>query len=110
MLRCVCAALASLSLAGCGNLCDRYDSVSASFQTKHQACNVSDSTSFNKATCNENLAQCTAADQEKLNKYMDCVEKIPACTSDTKLAFAEAVMNCATNSELENISSACQAL
>ena len=73
MLRLALSTAAALALSGCGNLCDRIESYSTNFEAKHKACNTGSSTgdAFNKATCNENLAKCTAADQEKIDKYLD---------------------------------------
>jgi len=105
MLRLALASAVALALSGC-NLCDRYANFEASFQERHKACGDSTS-SFDKATCNANLSKCSAADQEKVNKYLDCMEKIPACTSNTRLSFLEATLNCGMSDEVRGISSEC---
>jgi hypothetical protein len=108
MLRLALASAALLALSAC-TVCDRYAQFEASFQEKHKACLDSNGEPFNKAACSDNLKNCSPADQEKLNKYLDCMDKIPACTSGTNLAFLEAQFTCAMSDEVRGISSACGA-
>ncbi|MBM4379864.1 MAG: hypothetical protein FJ086_11270 [Deltaproteobacteria bacterium] len=106
MIRLALATAAAVVLSACGNLCDRIESQNTSFETKHKACGTPPQ-DFNKTTCNESLSKCTAADQEKINKYLDCAEKIAACTQDKVLAFSESLGNCVTSSGISSVSAGC---
>jgi hypothetical protein len=106
-------AMTSLGLACGGSVCDRMATTSTSLDDKAKGCSSSDggvtisASKFNKATCEANVANCTADDQKILNTQMDCMGKIAACTTGNELAYAGSLLSCSTDAS--KISTACSA-
>lgn len=94
-----------LGLAGCGNICDRGESVTKSMNDKIKDC-VSTTETFDKAKCNSNLSKCNAADQTLWNKYMDCVDKLPKCEKASADTWTKDALACTAN--MTGLSKECQ--
>ncbi len=89
---------------GCGgDFCDR----SKALGEKHKACSSSGSTTTDAElqTCKEQIKNCTADDNKKLDAYLSCAEKIPACTAGKEQEFGNAFFACFSN--LSGLSSTC---
>lgn len=110
MIRSSLALAAALALSGCTNLCDQIDSFSTSFESRHKACGVDAANAFfTKATCTKSLASCTKADQEKLNRYLDCLKQVPDCTRETLVTtWSVALRQCSATSGIVDLTPACQ--
>lgn len=94
-------------LSGCGNLCDRFEASSKSITEKAKPCNMGGSTTipFDRAQCDAKLKVCTADDQAKMNKFLDCLDKVGTCVAGQEEAWGNSVVACAA--QMEGISAAC---
>lgn len=99
----ILVAASSMFLTACGaSICERFENSGDKFEDKFSACSSGEGTTtttteFNRAQCDENLSNCTAQDEEKLNNYFDCIEKLDACVAGQEEAFTSAFIACAAN-------------
>ncbi len=105
-----CAALSCLALAvlsGCGgSICTRARDVA---KAKAGNCTVAFTPSDSDVQrCENSLANCTADDRAKVNAFLDCYEKVPACQAGSELSFGLSVAGCAPS--LQGVSGACNAI
>lgn len=91
------ALLAALVLTACGNVCDRGASIASTFPEKTQPCFTSTSRpslSFDRMKCDQSLDKCTSKDLSNINKYFDCLDKLPACKPESTADFSAAFLAC----------------
>lgn len=105
------AALAAAGLFACSSICDRLEAVGNSLETKFKPCDTAPADAgteekFDKKRCDAAIAKCTGDDQAKINKWMDCLDKIGTCTKGQEDAWENSQLNCATQN-LAGISTAC---
>jgi hypothetical protein len=108
MLRLSVAALAALTLSACANVCDRAANNETVILNKTKNCAVFQDnfkSTFNKDTCNKEVAQCTADDTQKINAMLDCMEKLPDCTEATLDTWATELAAC--SEKATGLSQAC---
>lgn len=108
------AAVATLGLAttavGCGgtDLCERNKKIAdlaCKPTTPAMMTTMTTMTSMMTMACTD--AGCTAADKDKINAFMDCVEAIGACTAGKELEWIGKVGACAPKAE--GVSKECSA-
>jgi hypothetical protein len=112
--RLLCSAVAAVVLAACGSdnpassnasLCDKATSLAPGIQAKLSQCTTL-SGAFNVPTgtsCATELANCTQADRDILNRSLDCVNGLPTCTTATIADFGTRASACVPT----GLSSAC---
>lgn len=92
------AAVAVLALAqGCGrDLCARAESASKSVERAAASCEnfEPEENDFEGESCQENLRNCTAEDEAKLEAMFECMERLEPCVPDEEMAFAMRVIGC----------------
>ncbi len=100
------AAAASACATGCSS--SDFCSQAQSFGSKNAACASSISTP-SQATCESSLAKCNASDQTKLNNYIQCASKQPACTAATASTWGLTFLSACSSevAALQTLSSAC---
>lgn len=83
MMRGIVVALcagAALAASGCGSsVCDRYESVNKTMQSKVGDCENVTIKSAPRAVCDANISKCTADDEKKINDQLDCMEQMSTC-------------------------------
>jgi hypothetical protein len=62
--------------------------------------------SFNKASCQNALSQCSSADQQTLSNYFDCLGKVNPCVPGQENQFLASLVYCYLSAG--NLSQACQ--
>jgi hypothetical protein len=90
--------IVALVATGCADVCTRAALESTAFQERHAACYARDtlpSPAFDAKACEASMGACTKADQQALQAYFDCLEKLPVCAEATKSAFNAEVLECA---------------
>ncbi len=100
---------ALLLTTGCGNICSRAESASKTLEEKTAACNTNGGTQtepFNRDACEADMAKCSSADHEIMNKVYDCFDKLPKCEAGSELAFAAEFLKCAEGQA--DLSQACK--
>lgn len=97
---------AAVLLTGCGpSTCDRAEAASTALQQKKGNCDVT-VTSASGATCEANVSNCSADDQEKLVAMFDCIEDLPVCQAGNEAGWFASLGAC--SSHLENVSENCR--
>lgn len=101
----VVVAVASL---GCADVCQRAQALNSRFPDTHAACFANGSlerASFDAGACSTSMKQCSDADEAAISTYLECLERLPACTPETKDDFASSFLNCASG--MTNLSEGC---
>ena len=88
-----------LLATGCvPEVCARAEALNTSFPQRHAAC-IAEGTltgpAFDGAACDGSMSTCSASDEQALQAYFQCVEKLPACTRETRADFSQAFLSCA---------------
>jgi hypothetical protein len=86
-------------LTGCAEICERGENLSKSFPKRHAECFAPDtlpSPVFDAKACKSSMNACSPTDEAALHAYFDCVERLPVCAKDDRVAFSEQVLACAT--------------
>ncbi len=121
MTKTVLSALLLAALAACsGDICSQQRSLSQEQQSKLSACFAGDAgflgatayTSCDQSACEAALPSCTAADQQAIQKQLNCTQNaVNQLTSDCSLpsveAYGAALTACALDGGVPNISTAC---
>jgi hypothetical protein len=91
--------LALCLAAGCAGQdpCARGQDVSTRFALKASACGVSAGDPFDLQVCQASLPSCSATELSQVDRYLDCLDALPACTSDAPAAFSAKVLACAND-------------
>lgn len=104
-----CASTLALLGLGCSP-CARLSNAEATISDKGKGCNA-DTTyweSSRVSRCDQNLSKCSPDDLKVIDKYIQCLDTIPACTDSSKSAsFGVARFECAI--ELAKLSFNCAA-
>jgi hypothetical protein len=67
------------------------------FDVKQKMCTGQASTFiFSEPACKANSNLCSANDTQTVNKYLDCLEKLPDCDPKEPKKFGESVLVCAS--------------
>ena len=74
----LCGALAFAALSGCGDVCDK-------FQTVHNDCGGN---TLNKASCENAIKNCTATDQSILSDLADCLTRPSNCANGAVVSLS----------------------
>lgn len=85
--------------SGCLDVCSRAELMNAEYPKRHRACFPDDALGnapFDGARCDESMKVCSKQDEAALQKYFDCLDRLPVCTPETKPQFNEAVLACAS--------------
>lgn len=95
----------ALSFSACGGgLCDRLANPDTS---KKGTCQNVSITAYDKAKCDSAVTtDCNQGDQKAIVQFLDCVDKLPACTPETESNFTSSLLACA--GEISSISTKCQ--
>lgn len=91
----IAASITALSSACSLNLCDRIEITQKSLDEKISGCtgNSGSASTFNSETCS--TEKCTSDDISAMNRYLDCLDALPTCTTATAEAFGSEVTACA---------------
>lgn len=98
----------ALLLAGCARVCEKGARLGEEFQKRHSACYASGtlpSPLFDAQRCEGSMQACSAADEEVLNRYFDCIGELPVCSEENRAVFNEAFLGCA--SKMGQLSQGC---
>lgn len=98
MSRVVVVTLLGLTLTGCLEVCARAEVLNADFPVRHQACfpdGTLQNARFDLEQCDESMKGCTATDEESIQDYFDCIDRLPTCTAENKATFNDAFLKCA---------------
>ena len=88
--------------------CKRGGLLSTSFPQRHAACIAQDTLpgpGFDVKACTTSLKACSATDEQALQQYFDCVEQLPVCTPQTRTAFNDKFLACASG--MNRLSAGC---
>jgi hypothetical protein len=88
--------------------CKRGELLSTSFPQRHAACIAQDTLpgpTFDVKACTTSMKVCSATDELALQKYFDCVEQLPVCTPETRTAFNDKFLACASG--MNRLSAGC---
>lgn len=97
---------AAVLLSGCGpSTCDRAEQAGEALQEKKGSCNATVTTAP-RATCDANISNCSADDQEKLVAMFDCMENVPACEAGKEFDWLGSIAAC--SSHTEGVSETCR--
>jgi hypothetical protein len=98
-VRTFCLALVVAGFSSCLDVCKRAELISTSFPKRHAACIAQDTLpgpSFDVKACTASMKVCSASDEQALQKYLDCVEQLPVCTTATRSTFNDKFLACAS--------------
>ncbi len=90
-------AASALALTGCSSTCDNFGSTADELTEKLKPCLSSGDeppTAFNVNQCDRSYENCTDAEKEALDEYIDCLNDLEACTPGTKDSFKNAWETC----------------
>ncbi len=89
-------ATAAVALTGCSSTCDNMAEVSDAYGEKVRPCLSADQQppAFNVNQCDQAFEKCTEAEQEAIEEYIECLDKLEACTPGTKDGFRNALEAC----------------
>jgi hypothetical protein len=90
-------AATTVALTGCGSTCDSFADSGDSLIEKVKPCLDSDDdppAAFNVNQCERAFENCTDSEKEALDEYLDCLDKLEACTPGTKDGFRNALEAC----------------
>ncbi|WP_224241707.1 hypothetical protein [Hyalangium gracile] len=94
-------AMVSVALTGCGGSeCEDAVDTGKSVAKKAEACSEYSeliSEDYTVAQCEEEIEGCSDDDQEKFEKWLDCMNALPTCTSGSSEDFGDAVFLCFSN-------------
>jgi len=87
-------------VTGCQlDVCKRAEQLNTDFPTRHAACFAEGTLPgqpFDGKACSSSMRVCSRDDEQALQRYLDCVETLPVCTTDTRAAFTEKFLACAS--------------
>ena len=86
-----------LGASACGTPCSRIAAGEAAANDKGTACKA-DSTPWDSAhvsRCESGLSKCSADDQQWLDTYADCLQKLPVCSSGQGFSWGLQRVGCA---------------
>lgn len=97
-------------VTSCGptDVCGRAQAINAQYREKHAACVSGDplpEAPFDTAGCTAAMQACSADDEATLQRYLDCLDALPACTPSTRARFQDAFLACANG--MTALSSTC---
>ena len=84
--------LMALVSACSGSPCAHLETAETSLRAKIGSC--SDTVTFSKDTCDQNISKCSGDDQNKLDTYADCIAALPDCTSANEQDFDGQLLAC----------------
>lgn len=94
----VAGAAVMLAACGGGSLCDHANDAYNNLNKKVGNCQVSGlPVTFNKNTCDQNVKNCSSAEQDAMQRYFDCINAIATCQAGGETAWTNAVNNCQAN-------------
>lgn len=104
------AATASLVLTGCGggSICDKFEDASKDMADKSEACSdqeYSEPTDAEKEACEKATENCTDADEEKVDAFLDCISDLDECKAGEETSYALQLLGC--TGKLSGVSEAC---
>ncbi len=104
-------AVVTMTAVGCGgSICDRAAGFNNTVKTKVSACptlsGIVSTSTFDKAKCETGAKSCTSDDNATINKFFDCIDKVPNCVAGQEAAFASASQACSAS--ITSVSAACQ--
>lgn len=85
--------------SGCLDVCARAKLQSEQFQKRHAACFPTDAlvnAPFDPKACQASMDPCSQSDEQALQRYFDCLDQLPVCTTETKSTFTQAMLACAS--------------
>lgn len=104
-------AVVSLALTGCGgSLCEDMADAATDFAVKAKPCSseVTSPTFTDEEIkqCEESIDKtCTEPDKKALEAFVECIDKLPTCSTDNQNSFGLAALACVA--EVEKVSEAC---
>lgn len=99
------AALLSLVVAGCGDVCTRIGGATDVTNEKAKNCGTSTSNPYDVAACQRGLSKCSPDDVKELESYAQCLESLPMCQEGQEMSFGLARLGCVQ--PLTRVSYAC---
>ncbi len=104
MQRIAFGAACLLFAVGCGggtsasSVCDDFGNSLNGLRTKYSACGTLPDFGFNKDSCVQayNNAQCSDADKQKIRDFVNCLNNMPTCTTQTANAWGTQLESCLT--------------
>ncbi|MFO0594743.1 MAG: hypothetical protein U0228_05550 [Myxococcaceae bacterium] len=99
MLRWLPALVVAVVLSGCADVCTRAQTISDDWSKRHSACFPSGTlpnAPFESTACAAAMKPCSKADEQVVQRYLDCLEQLPKCTSDTRTSFNDEFLHCAS--------------
>ncbi|AKI99013.1 hypothetical protein ATI61_106393 [Archangium gephyra] len=87
---------AALALAGCDSVCSRAERVQAGMADKVRPCEEKGFSvrAFDLEKCEEDFQECTDADKQAADEFLDCWEKVRTCSPDNTEPFANELEAC----------------
>jgi hypothetical protein len=82
-----------LGLAACGSVCDHIGSSEQQLLQRGQACNPS-WTGHDINKCNMGLNSCAPNDTKAMGDYIQCLDNIGTCNSNSSLSWNLSVLGC----------------
>jgi hypothetical protein len=95
----VCALIGLTAASGCAvDICGRAKKVNEQFHQRHAQCFAQGTLElpFNTEACSSSMNACTEPDHQALESYLNCLEQLEVCTPETRTAFAQEVLSCAS--------------
>ncbi|HZI02562.1 MAG TPA: hypothetical protein VEZ71_00990 [Archangium sp.] len=88
---------AGMALAGCGSICSRAESVQARMADKVRPCEEKGFSvrEFDIEKCEADFQECTDADKQAADEFLDCWEKVSTCSPDNTKPFVDEIEACA---------------
>jgi hypothetical protein len=89
-------ATAAVALTGCSSTCDNMAEVSDAYGEKVRPCLSADQQppAFNVNQCDRAFENCTEAEREAVEEYIECLDRLAACTPGTRDGFKNAKEAC----------------
>lgn len=94
-------AVGVLAAACSTDICHKASNASGRFVAK--SCNPDGGSAIARVDitkCENNIANCSGVELQKISDYVDCVERIPACVAGQENAFNLAYVGCVTSGVL----------
>jgi hypothetical protein len=82
-----------LCLSACGTICDTAVAAENAANQRGQPCN-STVTVHDANKCNSGLSKCSPDDTKAIQGYIDCLNNLPQCSTDTKTSWDFSALGC----------------
>jgi hypothetical protein len=84
-----------LCLSACGTVCDAAVAAENAANQRGEPCGSNSKVTVHDANkCNSGLSKCSPDDTKAIQSYIDCLNNLPQCTTDTQTSWNFSALGC----------------